>query len=165
MKQVKTVGEISSSKLVTIRLDSTVVEAQTLMSERRFRHLPVVNELGEIVGILSDRDVQRASTVARTPNSVEFTQTLDPKILVKDFMSWPVHSVTSDITVRDVALRMLNEKISALMVKDVNGILRGIVTTDDLIRYLISLLDKDPSRLRLAVDAVFEEFSSAGNWN
>jgi CBS domain-containing protein len=159
------VDKISSTRLVTIPITATVQAARDLMREKNFRHLPATNDLGEIVGIISDRDVQRAVTVTRADNKIEYTEDLSPNHLVKDFMSWPVHKVAGDVTIRDVALRMLNEKISALVVTYPEGKVRGIVTTDDLIRYLIQLLEKDPSRLRLAVDAVFDDFVSAANWN
>jgi acetoin utilization protein AcuB len=160
----KTTGDLASVKLITIPVDATMIDAQKLMTEHRFRHLPVTNRVGEIIGIISDRDIQRALSITKSEHSPELVCEMPKDFKVKDFMSWPAHKISSECSVRETAMRMLNEKISALIVEDKNENFRGIITTDDLIRYLISLLEKDPGRLKLALDAVFEDFSPVRNW-
>lgn len=44
---------------VTIRWDAPVAEAWRLMRNRRIRHLPVVDEEGELVGVVTDRDLRQ----------------------------------------------------------------------------------------------------------
>jgi CBS-domain-containing membrane protein len=159
----KTAQEIMSKELITVGMDVTVLEAYRTMQKHRIRHLPVLDESKQIVGLLSDRDVQRCLRVERKNNSavLDVELSLDPKIRVGEAMSWPVHRVQGDISVRDVALRMLNEKISSMIVSDREAGRTGILTTDDMLRLLINLLEKDPSRLRLAVDSIVDDFYPA----
>lgn len=158
----KTAEEIMTKELITVSMDDSVLEAYTTMQKNRIRHLPVLDPSGTMVGILSDRDVQRCIRFDRkvTGPILDIELNLNPNIKVAEAMSWPVHKVSGDVPVRDVALRMLNEKLSSLIVECPKTGRRGIITTDDLLRLLISLLDKDPSRLRLAVNSILEDFAS-----
>jgi CBS domain-containing protein len=54
------VADIMSTMLVTIHPDQTVEEGMELMSIKRIRHLPVVGDQKELVGVISQRDVMRA---------------------------------------------------------------------------------------------------------
>lgn len=56
------VGDVMTRQLVTISIDTRVAEAMSLMTERRFRHLPVLDG-GEVVGMLSAGDLMRWITL------------------------------------------------------------------------------------------------------
>lgn len=146
--------EIMSSKLITIHFEASVAEAHELMTARKIRHLPVVDDDGAVVGLLSDRDVQRAMSPKKSTQDFDF----DPSFQVKSFMSWPVRAVEEHEPVADVARRMLAEKVSAFLVFSAHQAPVGIVTTDDLLRLLISLLHKDPSGLRLSLNSIMDEY-------
>jgi acetoin utilization protein AcuB len=163
MAMTKTASEIMSKNLITIDLNTSVLEAFQLMQKNRIRHLPVTDDSGDLVGLLSERDVQRCIRYDRESQSsvLDVELNLDPKIKVAEAMSWPIHQVRGDVAVRDVALRMLNEKMSSMIVTCPETGKRGIVTTDDLLRLLISMLDKDPSRLRMAVNTLIDDFIPA----
>jgi CBS domain-containing protein len=53
------VAEIMTPKVVTIDPDRTAGECMALMTEKRFRHLPVM-ENGQLLGVISIGDVVRA---------------------------------------------------------------------------------------------------------
>ncbi len=162
----KTTAEIMSKKLITVRLLDSVRKAYQIMKERQIRHLPVTDETGELIGILSDRDLQRAMTpkadLSREyDDQVEF----DENFLVKDFMTWPALFVSRELPVAEVAQRMLSEKVSAFLVIDHGRMASGIVTTDDLLKLLIQLLQADPQRLKLSIDSIIHEFGiNSGHW-
>jgi signal-transduction protein with cAMP-binding, CBS, and nucleotidyltransferase domain len=157
----KTAQEIMSKKLITVGMNQYVIEAYHLMQKNKIRHLPVVDDRGQLIGILSDRDIQRCIRYDRKSHSaqLDIELNLDPKIQVAEAMSWPVHKTSGEASVRDVALSMLNGKMSSMMIECQTTGKRGIITTDDLLKLLISLLDKDPGRLRLAVNSLLEEFA------
>ncbi len=159
-------SQIMTKKLITIGILEPLSKAYTVMQDRKIRHLPVINEFGEIIGILSDRDLQRAMTPHEPTTKYNSDQPeINANFQVKDFMNWPVRSINEEVTIDEVARRMLNEKVSALLVYDYQKHCKGIITTDDLLKYLISLLSKDPGRLKLSLGSVFSDYSfSEGNW-
>jgi CBS domain-containing protein len=128
--------EAMSQDLLTIRASDSMVSAYRLMHEKRIRHLPVVDERQKIVGILSDRDVQRAMSVKRINNFQQEVE-LDATLPVEDFMSWPVQTVSESTTLRRIAEEMLSQKVSAFLVEDNSGRVKGIITTDDILKVFL----------------------------
>lgn len=124
-----TVQEHMSPEPVTIAPSASLAEASQTMRERAVRHLPVVSA-GEVVGVLSERDIN----VARTLKSV----TLD-KAKVELVMSAPPLTVPPDARLSDVAARMIDRKAgSAVVVHE--GRIVGIFTSHDALHALHRLL-------------------------
>lgn len=134
--------EIMSHNLVTINASATMSEAYKLMHAHNFRHLAVVDDRDKIVGILSDRDIQRAMNVKKV-NSFQQAISIDETKIVEDFMNWPVYTVTETTSVEKVVEEILAQKVSAFLVSDSAGKTKGIVTTDDLLTFLLTLVKKD----------------------
>jgi CBS domain-containing protein len=148
-------GESMSGSLVMIDQDEGMKTAYERMHKHRIRHLPVKNDQGEIIGMLSDRDVQRAmiSEIRHEGSSEKFTSEtikFDPDARVRDYMSWPVLTIERETDLCAVADRMLREKVSAFLVQS-EGRTVGIITTDDLLKVLVDLLadPKTPARWTL----------------
>ncbi len=59
---VETVGEVMSEPVITIGADATISEAARVMAHRRVKRLPVVDEAGALIGIISRADVVNAFT-------------------------------------------------------------------------------------------------------
>lgn len=154
------VADVMSKKLITVRLEDSVRTAYQIMQDRKIRHLPVCDDQGTVIGILSDRDLQRAMT----PNSGEDPE-FDEDFEAQDFMAWPVQTITPDVSIEAVALKMLNEKMSALLVvgSGADHGPKGIITTDDLLKLLVKLLQNEPERLVLKLESILDDigFSSA----
>jgi CBS domain-containing membrane protein len=144
--------------LVTINWKASLNAAYQLMKSRSIRHLPVKNELGNIVGVISERDLLRAmKSEVRNEFETEFASAnFSANDLVKDFMSWPVKTVDSKDSIQSVVHKILNEKISSVLVKDVTGDIRGIITTDDLISLLLTFLNDDSERKNFEVEKFFD---------
>ena len=131
-----------SKNLIKIGPDDAILEAYRLMYENGFRHLPVVDHQNLLLGILSDRDIQRAMIVDRhAPDDQEIS--LNARIKVREYMSWPVHTVQSQTSLRSVVDDMRERKISAVLVQNDQYELVGIVTTEDLLAQLLKEMDKD----------------------
>lgn len=129
-------------KIFTIREDDSMLEAYKLMFDHKIRHLLVVDRKGELAGMVSDRDVQRAMVVDRMDSETE-TIVLSNQRKVSDFMSAPVAYVTEDVRILKVIELMLERKISAVAVYNKAGELGGIVTTDDLLKCYKELLIRE----------------------
>lgn len=139
---------IMTKKLLTAPVGTELFEAYDLMKENDIRHLPILGANKIIVGILSDRDLQRAMVV--TDNGV-FDQAFRFKEgdKVEHFMSWPVLTVSQESEISFVAQQMLNNKISSLLMTDEEGQVRGIVTVDDMLRYLTHYTNTNKRPLKL----------------
>lgn len=137
-------SENMTTKLVTISWNDSMQKASDLMEKNRIRHLPVRDSQGKIMGILSDRDVARATNALR-PGFV-------PSSVVGDFMSWPVVTVEMSTPVRQLAEGMIDEKISAFLVtkggKESEVV--GIVTTEDLLRLLAKILTEESRKTKIS---------------
>ena len=150
--------DIMSSNVITINAKESMPKAYTIMHERNIRHLPVVDSSNSIVGILSDRDVQLAMTVKKT-SEFQDSISLSKELLVEDFMNWPVYVVSEDTSLRKVAEEMLAQKVSAFLVQDARGHLKGIVTTDDLIKLF---LIESPVQSETTIKSLTKHFFTPG---
>lgn len=145
--------KIMTEKLFTIQEDESLMTAWRLMRDRRIRHLPVTSATsGVIIGILTDRDLQRAiHTEFDQAGAVRFTvEKFAVGETVSDYMSNPPRYVSVETPIVTVATQMLEQKISCLLVTE-NDEVVGIVTTDDLLWELIRMLDatKEPAFRKL----------------
>ncbi len=98
------------------------------MQQKRFRHLPVVNSEGLLLGIVSERDVLKAvSKPLREPKD----------ILASDLMGSSVMAATPDTLLIEIAQMLLSENKSALPIIDAESKLVGILTTTDILKGLL----------------------------
>ncbi len=100
---------------VTIQPATTIEEMTKLMTDMRMHHLLVCNRAGDVVGVVSDRDLR--PTHGTTAQQV---------------MSYPPLTCTSDTPISEAITFLRNENISCLPVVD-HGELCGILTTSDLV--------------------------------
>jgi len=131
-----------SKKIIVVSFNDSMIEAYKIMRKYDIRHLLVQDHQEQIVGILSDRDVQRAMTV-KIENGIQQDVSISPEKRVEDFMSWPVEMISSNSLINQAVLKMLNKKISAVAVRNEQGIVEGILTSDDLLAYLLNLMEQN----------------------
>jgi len=113
--------------LVIIRPDSTVDEVRRVMAANKIRHLPVLDDAGALLGIVSQTDVLVAGN-----GSPRLAQ----EIMVRD-----VDTIDERNNVRHAALLMFRRKRSCLPVTR-DGELRGIVTDSDFLGVAITLMEQ-----------------------
>ena len=117
-----------NSKLICIGKGAKMASAKTLMTEKRIRHLPVVDESNRIFAMLSKHDLSDELKFHDMP--------------VDLFASYPIHFVSAETPLSSVALKMVSEKISALILCNDDKEAVGIITTDDLLFQFASLLQE-----------------------
>lgn len=118
-----TASDIMTEKVVTIRQTSTVREALKLLAQLDVRHLPVVDEHSELVGMLSERDLLRLRRSTEVLNRA-----------VSEVMSSDVLVVTPTTHVDEIIDLMTEHRIGALPVVDNDSQLAGIVSYVDVLR-------------------------------
>jgi acetoin utilization protein AcuB len=130
---------LMTKKLIKVKPEMPIQIAYEEMKKHGIRHLPVTDQTGKLVGILSDRDIQRAVNV-KMINEIEQEMTFNPHDTVENFMSWPVQTVDEKTSIEDLTRMMIELKISAFVVNGPNEYVKGIITTEDLLKYLLEMI-------------------------
>jgi acetoin utilization protein AcuB len=125
--------------LKTIFIDAPMLEAERILKENNFRHLPVTDGT-KLVGILSDRDIQRAMTVIITAETKQGHIQKHKK--VSEYMSSPVYKMKNSDPVEKLVREMVSRKVSCFIIEDEYSHDIGIITTEDLMILLLDLLEK-----------------------
>lgn len=108
------------------------------LKENDIRMLPVTKK-GELVGIVTDRDLKRASASDATTLEVHELLYLISKIKIKEIMTKNPITIPFDFTVEEAAEVLMKNKISGVPVVNGRNQISGIITQDDLFRAMISL--------------------------
>lgn len=132
----KLARDVMSNNVITVSVGTTLADARQVMERNQIRHLPVMDQDEQIVGVISQRDILK--------NSSQY------HARVEDFMSRPVVWMAHDLSLHSAIEKMLDLKISSVLVGDEHNQLIGIVTTDDLLRLLAQSLDKIPRKHALS---------------
>jgi acetoin utilization protein AcuB len=151
------VGDRMRRPVVTIRRDETLDAAWRLLQRRKVRHLPVVDDQGRLVGIVTDRDLRHAlidprlrrrarrllaPTVA-TAASLAATARSLAALPVEQVMTRAALTVSPETTLREAALLMHERRVGALPVVEAGGRVVGMLSEVDVVR---ALLDGLPGR-------------------
>ena len=112
------VEDIMMEKIATIKETDNVQHAAQLMLERHVTHIPVVTDDNRLIGIVTSWDLSKS--IANNSNSLH------------DIMTTEVKYCTSDETIEDVARKMRKYDISCLPVVDEDGVVLGLITTDQI---------------------------------
>ena len=113
--------------LITTSPETSVLDARAVMDKKRIRHLLVTDASGELLGLVTDRDIRLNLPSPATTLSVWEMNALLARLRVGEVMTESVISVGPDRDVREAASIMLDHKIGALPVRE-SGRLIGIVT-------------------------------------
>lgn len=124
--------------VITVDLTDSMLDAISLIKKHNIRMLPVT-EKGNLVGVVSDRDLKKASASDATLLEEHDIQYLTSKIKIKDIMTKNPITVPHDFTIEETAEVLLSSKISGAPVTNDKGKLVGIITQTDLFRVIFSL--------------------------
>ena len=130
------VRDVMTRSLITTSPETSVLDARAVMDKQRIRHLLVTDEDGELLGLVTDRDIRLNLPSPATTLSVWEMNALLARLSVGEVMTRSVISVGPDRDVREAASIMLHHKIGALPVRE-SGRLVGIVTETDLLRAFV----------------------------
>lgn len=135
------VTDYMASKVISIAPDTGVREAFFTMRERGIRHLPVIDEAAQLVGIVSDRELRRPDWVDEA-RDLAHVYYLEDDMLVRDVMIRNVHVVHTYDTLRKATRVLLDNHVGAVPVLDKTGSLAGILSAVDLLRALSDMIEQ-----------------------
>ena len=144
------VGERMSKPVITIRPETPMPEALDLMHKEHIRRLPVVNNKGELVGIVSEADLLKASPSEATSLSIYEVTYLLSKLTIDRIMTKKVITVTEDTPLEEAARIMADNKFSGLPVMRGKAIV-GMITETTLFRIFLELLGARRAGIRVTV--------------
>ncbi len=121
------------TRVVTIPADDSLWVVQEIMEFGDTRHLPVVR-LGELVGVVSERDLLRASLSSVMGLPAEEQKIFLEGVKISEVMSSPPIFIEKDESVQKAARTLAERKIGCLPVVE-GGKLIGIVTETDVLEY------------------------------
>lgn len=127
-----------SKDVITLDVSDTMQHAINLSMERHVSIMPVLEE-GKLVGVVTDRDLKRASPSDATMLDIQQILYHLSRLEVGAIMTRYPLTVPFDFTIEETAEILLNNKISGAPVVDAQGNIVGIITKSDLFKAMISL--------------------------
>ncbi len=136
------IQSLMTRNVVTVSMDDSAEHVRQIFEKRSFHHV-VVEENGQIVGVISDRDLLKnlspfIGRMDEQPRDSRLLQRHAHQIMTRDLVF-----VGPDTSVLDAALVMLGEKVSCLPVVDGRMRCVGIVTTRDLLIWSLRSMERE----------------------
>ncbi|HNX99093.1 MAG TPA: CBS domain-containing protein, partial [Candidatus Aminicenantes bacterium] len=120
-----TAADIMVANVAALPADKKVAHAKEMMKIKRISGLPVVDEKRRVIGIISIEDII---------NALEFNRMNEP---LRKFMSPEVVTVRTDAPLAELVAKFENYRFGRFPVVDREGVLRGIVTKEDILHGIL----------------------------
>ncbi|WP_196512364.1 CBS domain-containing protein [Nostoc sp. NZL] len=152
----KTVADVMSRDPIVVRGETPLKEAIQILAERHISGLPVVDDVGKLVGIISETDLMWQETGVTPPAYIMFLDSViylkNPATYERDLhkalgqtvgevMSKNPITISPDKTLREAATIMHDRKVHRLPVLEGTGQVIGILTRGDIIRAMAASQD------------------------
>ena len=143
-----TVREIMTTAVITVKPETTVRELADILAKNKISGVPVVDDKGRVLGMVSEADVILQDADLHFPYYIQFLESViylqsvhkfEERVRkqigskVSEIMTEEVVSVSPEESVREVATLMADRNVNRLPVTE-NGRLVGIVTRGDIVR-------------------------------
>ncbi len=129
--------------VICIPPDIVLPDAAALMRKKRIRRLPVVDEHGVLIGIISQTDIMAAKPSEATSLDIWEINYLLSRLKIKKIMTRDPLTVRPDSTIKEAAQLMHDHKIGGLPVVDEQNHVVGIITESDIFRILIAWFNEE----------------------
>lgn len=149
------VADIMRGEVVSVAPTTPVAELTSLLLRRELRSVPVVDDGGRIMGIITDGDLlRRANLLVRLGLQEELSAAQvqaqlaalqQSSLTAADIMTRPVITIRARDSVRSAALFMAEQELKRLPVVDEHGLLAGWISRIDLFRALDYHFSAEPS--------------------
>lgn len=161
--------------VITVDQEAGILDAQELMAVNNIRHLPIIDDNHQLVGIVTDRDIRSALPYGFYEDPQSAKEKIS-SLSVRDIMTRDPITISPTYTIQDALLLIQNSKVGALPVVDDDKRLTGIISVRDLLRAFINVLgigepgtllcvlvEEKVGQLKKIVDAITEENISFGS--
>ena len=122
------------TRLVTTTGEANLASLRAVFSQARFQHVPVVDSMDRVVGIVSVKDYFKELSPMMEAASEQAIGLMMRSRKVSQVMSAPVFTVAPETSVRQAASTLVERNISCLLVTDAQQRLLGLVSWKDLMK-------------------------------
>jgi CBS domain-containing membrane protein len=130
-----TANDLMTAKVHTVSRRDSLAEAYDLIGDRKIRHLPVVDSNGDLVGLLSQRDMLRHALAGLTELPPSRIRDFLRDRRVEEVMVTGIETAAPDEDIQSVAERIFENKFGCLPVVEGESVV-GIITEADFVRYV-----------------------------
>ena len=138
---METVADLMTENVITVTPGTDLSVAWNLFDDAAIRHLPVVDDDGNLVGLISHRDLARKALSGVDDLPLQEQHALLAEQTVEDIMQRSPEFATPDEPLVEAAERMLENKFGCLPVVDGEEVV-GIVTESDFVRLYVHMVDR-----------------------
>lgn len=133
--------EVMTKDPVTLNIDEPFYRVAEIFQKKDIRHLPIVNSQGVILGILSQRDLNRIASPKRDANG-NYVYDLEEltKYILKQHIIQKVYSLAPEDTLEKAVAIMTEKKLGCVPVTDPDGRVVGILTVTDVLKLFLKAL-------------------------
>jgi acetoin utilization protein AcuB len=135
---------------IALKQEEAIAEAMELMKNHKIRRLPIINNKGDLLGILSSEDVKAALPSAIDANYDDSTRALANQAQVGSFMSISPVTVQQEDPIENAAFLMQKHKIGGIPVLDGMKLV-GIITETDIFHAFMAIFPNNPNTIRLEI--------------
>lgn len=136
------VKEIMTDNVVAVSEDTEIKEAARLLSENRISGMPVIDETGKVIGVVTEADILASAGIKKEHRFMDILKHLFGEPVpsgrkgeyVKEIMTSPAITTHADADIRDIAKILDEKRIKRLPVVDKEGRLIGIISRADIIK-------------------------------
>jgi CBS domain-containing protein len=127
MSKTRTVGEFMTANLISITEKASLAEAAGILDSNKINGLPVLDENGLLIGMLSQTDLVRARANQHLVSDW-------PGVAVGQIMTTPALTIAATASLQEAAKEMERHRVHRLVVTDAAATPIGIISTSDLVR-------------------------------
>lgn len=135
-----TTKDLMCRELYTLKPSDNVHQARQLMLDKRIRHVPIIDDGGEFMGLLTKRDILAASVSILADIDPAERDELEASIPISKVMITDIIAAEEDTPLYEAAKFMLEQKHGCLPVLQGSKLV-GILTEADFVRFAIYLMD------------------------
>ena len=128
------IADVMTRNPTTVREDQKILEVVPIFKDLNIHHIPVVDKQGEVIGMVSSKDVDNFVTISRLMDE------WGPDVVVQEIMTQPIFSFYEDVSLQQAALAMVDNRIHAIVVADkATEKMIGIITSTDVLQYVAGM--------------------------
>lgn len=142
-----TIKELMSDQLYTLKLTNTIYEARELMLNKQIRHIPILDDSGNFVGLLTKRDILAVSVSVLADIDIKERDELENGIPIGEIMQTDVVIAQEDSNLIDAARFMLEQKHGCLPIFRTNQLV-GVLTESDFVKLSLRLMEKMAEKVK-----------------